>query len=181
MPKRLEQYLFLYDERKVKAYGATKFQHVFKDPADQSVLGFPRKTKDRPPYLGYFETQDAKKKKIVVGIMHSPNPSDKKGVKEAPQKIALIDELKSGDVCVVMGDFNVKAVSDHRSPNSVGEAAFLNLVNKGFEQRLLDDVQSSLINKKMAFAGMEYDDCRSQPYDQIFLYAAHDRPFHRGR
>jgi hypothetical protein len=68
-----------------------------------------------------------------------------------------------------MGDFNVGVSSDVNVAGSPGEAAFQDLVNAQFEQLLVGDVQSSLIAKKQAWVGMLYDDCRSSPYDQIFL------------
>lgn len=170
---RWEQYLFVWNKTKVTSYKA--FQSDFPNPfPPPPLLGFPRQSQlDRPPLLGFFQTVAAPKKKVLVAIMHSPAPTPPFRPRDAARNLALAAILTSeGDTCVVLGDFNVKANVDVSVPNSAGAAAFGNIVAAGFEQRLRADVLSSLVPKKQAWVGMNNDDCKSSPYDQLFCRTA---------
>jgi hypothetical protein len=170
---RWEQYLFVWNENKVKTYKA--FQSDFVNPARPPAnLGFPRQSYlDRPPLLGYFETVAVPKKKVLVAIMHSPAPTPTFRPRDAARNLALAAVLKNeGDTCVLVGDFNVKANVDATVANSAGAAAFGDLLTAGFQQRLPADVLSSLIPKKKAWIGMDNDECKSSPYDQLFCRRA---------
>lgn len=170
--KRWEQYLFVWNTNKVTSYKA--FKSDFANPAAPPPhLGFPRQSLlDRPPLLGYFQTVAGPQKKVLVAIMHSPAPTPTFRPRDAARNIALAAALQEGDTCVVLGDFNVKASVDVKVPGSFGEAAFKGLVNAGFKQRLRADVLSSLIPRKRAWVGMNNDDCKSSPYDQLFCRTA---------
>jgi len=169
--KRWEQYLFVWNKTKVTSYQA--FLSDFTNPnPPPAKLGFPRQSQlDRPPYVGYFQTVAAPPKKVAVAIMHSPSPSSKKGPRDAARNLAEAAALRTGDGCVLLGDFNVKAPVDVNQAGP-GKEAFQNLVTAGFAQMLDADVLSSLISKKQAWVGMYTDDCKSAPYDQLFCWKA---------
>jgi hypothetical protein len=167
--KRMEQYLFVWNEDVVDHQ---KSQEKFYDPVTPGkVLGFPKQSKiDRPPFLCYFEIK-SNNKQVLIAIMHSPRPKPASGPRDAANCLARVDEFRNrGDTCVIMGDFNVSISVNASTPGTPGADAFGPLVTTAnFEQLLPNDNQSSLVSRKAAFVGMTVDDCRSQPYDQLFF------------
>ncbi|HPS91443.1 MAG TPA: hypothetical protein PKV33_04750 [Methanothrix sp.] len=167
--KRMEQYLFVWNEDVV---GRLKSQEEFDDPAKPGkLLGFPKQSKiDRPPFLCYFNIK-SKNKEVLIAMMHSPAPTPTSGPRDAANCLANVKEFKTeGTTCIIMGDFNVSVSVNASSPGTPGAYAFGPLVTTAnFEQLLPDDSQSSLISRNAAFVGMIIDDCRSQPYDQLFF------------
>lgn len=149
---------------------APNFQYRFAKPDPPPVtLGFPRQIqKDRPPFLGYFQNVTPPQKQILVAIMHSPSPGTDRPTKAA-QNMALVPEFSLPDACVLLGDFNVPYSINASVPNSNGATAFGALINDAnFQQLLPKDPLSSLTKSHERWVGISSDDCKSQPYDQIF-------------
>lgn len=171
---RWEQYLFVWNTNKV--ISSQPFQHSFLNPSPPPVtLGFPLQSHlDRPPFLAFFQTVTTPQKQVRVAMIHSPAPSPALRPCNAARNVAKVVEINSGgDACVVLGDFNVKASVDAGVPGTPGHAAFGDLVRTaGFVQKLPDGAFSSLIPKRQAWTHMSEDDCKSQPYDQIFCRTA---------
>lgn len=175
---RLEQYLFVWDSQEVTPAvtpHSDAFQYEFATALGSTTkIGFPRLSSlDRPPYLGKFRTVAAPIIDIPTAVFHAPAPGN--NVHAACQRLAAVSEFKqNAEACVVMGDFNVKTNANQQAPHSNGQAEFSALVQEGFQQLLvpnnaITDVKTSLVARKSSSPAMTADDCRSQPYDHIFL------------
>ena len=173
---RWEQYLFVWNRTTIDTYDPNPpvgpFQFEF-DSQDGKRIGFPRqKRKDRPPYLGYFQSKGQSNRKILVAIMHSPGPDSVKTPHKTAQALAKVAEFRTGgDTCVLLGDLNVKASVTASTPGTPGHDAFADLVGRPelLKQLLPDNEKSSLIATNKAFVGMTVQETLSQPYDQIFF------------
>jgi len=181
--QRLEQYVFLWDTRKVDLYsvaingtpGSFQYQYAnpnFGQPNQPQWLGFPKQiASNRPPYLAYFQTVQAPNVQIPVAVFHAPGPGYWIGVRDACKNLAQVTEFATqGHSLVIMGDFNVKSDNSVSVAGSFGEQAYGPLAGAaGTFTQLLEDVLSSLIKLKSATIGMTIADAYSQPYDTIFL------------
>lgn len=188
VPKRLEQYLFVWNSNVATTYNgapdpvtgvanSVPFQWLYNNPAPPPArIGFPRQiTGDRPPFSGYFQATDshAAVRQVLVAVMHSAEPGFRKDTRDAARNIALITEFNNnGETCVLVGDFNVKYQSDAAVVNSLGAGAFGNLVAANFVQAMNPiDMETSLI-KAVHFIpppAMVAADYQNQPYDQVFF------------
>jgi hypothetical protein len=171
--KRKEQYLYLWNKNRLDPYTpgvGTSFQYKFENPVG-TPLKFPGvpPSKGRPPWLGFFQTKDGTKPKIVVAIMHSPGPDN--NPEAASQEMSKIGVLVTeGNYTAIMGDFNIRKNAttedvDMNNVNSNGYMAF-NKFSANFSQPLYK-TESSLAGN--AFVKMELDECYSNPYDQVFI------------
>ncbi len=188
VPKRLEQYLFVWNSNVATTYNgapdpvtgvanSVPFQWLYNNPAPPPArIGFPRQiTGDRSPFLGYFQATDshAAVRQVLVAVMHSPEPGFWKDTRDAARNIARITEFNNnGETCVIVGDFNVKYQSDAAVVNSRGAGAFGNLVAANFVQAMNPvDAATSLIKAVhwVPPPAMVAGNYQNQPFDQAFF------------
>lgn len=173
-----EQYLFVWDTRRLGLYNDSFLWDFHTAAAPTKVIGFPRKkTRNRSPFLAYFCSIDAPVVNLPCAMFHAPKPEDFDDIRDAFKKMATADELLSPatDCCVVMGDTNVPAVANSLVDGSNGKLVFGPMLNVDFTQLIPGvpavDVRTSLKAAASAPAIHNADDAYSEPYDTMLFRA----------